>query len=106
MFIYSFSIIIFEYEPILKLFYPYRDTIWPNIQEEYIEQWFILKDDDRKGIEEQREFVKIALNTKDFAFLEGPPGSGKTTVLCELIAQLISRKKENIIVCINTCGYR
>lgn len=50
--------------------------------------WQVLMDDTRNGTTEQREFVKRALVTNDFALLEGPPGSGKTTTIIELILQL------------------
>ena len=51
--------------------------------------WRVLDNDDFKGVECQRDFVLRALNTKDFAILDGPPGTGKTTVIMELIIQLI-----------------
>ncbi len=60
--------------------------------------WKILRDEGRDGTEEQREFVSIALGTPDFAILEGPPGSGKTTAICELITQLISQRKRVLLV--------
>lgn len=50
------------------------------------------------GTEEQRTFVRKALGTPDFALLEGPPGSGKTTAICELIAQLAVRGKRVLLV--------
>ena len=43
----------------------------------------------REGTDEQRRFVEIALATPEFALLEGPPGSGKTTAICELVAQVV-----------------
>jgi len=55
----------------------------------------------RLGTEAQRQFVHQALSTPDFAFLEGPPGSGKTTAICELILQLIACGKR-ILLCAST----
>ena len=78
-----------EHISLLKLFH--KDGVeWPPVDEQHIDEWFILNEE-RDGVREQREFIKKALGTPDFAFLEGPPGSGKTTVLCELVQQLVSR---------------
>lgn len=55
----------------------------------------------RDGADEQREFVQVALATPDFAVLEGPPGSGKTTALCELIVQL-ARQGKRVLLCAST----
>jgi len=63
--------------------------------------WKQLIDSSRPGIDKQRNFVNIALNTPDFAFLEGPPGSGKTTAICELILQLIAQDKR-VLLCAST----
>lgn len=52
----------------------------------------------RDGTTEQREFVQRALGTPDFAVLEGPPGSGKTTAICELIVQLTRAQKRVLLV--------
>lgn len=48
-----------------------------------------LKNDDT-----QREAVLEALHHKPLYLIQGPPGAGKTTVIVELIRQLIKRKKD------------
>lgn len=63
--------------------------------------WFLLRDLRYDGTSEQREFVAKALGTEDFAFLEGPPGSGKTHAICELILQLIAQGKR-VLLCSTT----
>ncbi|MCD8432343.1 AAA domain-containing protein [Tenacibaculum finnmarkense genomovar ulcerans] len=56
------------------------------------------KPDEYDGTKEQQKFVINALQTKDFALLEGPPGSGKTTAIVELIIQLIKQNKRVLLV--------
>ena len=84
---------------LLKLFHK-DDVEWSAMNEQRIDEWFVLTEE-RDGVREQREFVKRALSTPDFAFLEGPPGSGKTTVLCELVQQIVSRGKR-VLFCAST----
>lgn len=74
---------------------------WPFPTSAEISNWYFLKDETRDGTMEQREFVRKALSTPDFAFLEGPPGSGKTTAICEIISQLIDQGKR-ILLCAST----
>lgn len=52
----------------------------------------------RDGASEQREFVQRALGTPDFAVLEGPPGSGKTTAICELVVQAVRAGQRVLLV--------
>ncbi|WP_426709730.1 AAA domain-containing protein [Cetobacterium sp. SF1] len=92
-----------EQKPLLDLFKPISDVQWPNFPIKKIEEdeWFVLKDPSRKGTENQRLFVERAISTTDFMLLEGPPGSGKTTAILELICQLIKEKKR-ILLCGST----
>ncbi|MBT7618735.1 MAG: AAA family ATPase [Calditrichaeota bacterium] len=90
-------------EPLIRLFTKFGE--WPEIKEELIEEdeWMFLKPGSdseplRKGTDEQRRFVSIALATPDFALLEGPPGSGKTTAICELILQTLKRDQRILLV--------
>ena len=66
-----------------------------------ITEWEVLTDENRKGADIQRKFIQQALNTTDFALLEGPPGSGKTTTILELIAQIIKQNKR-VLLCGST----
>ncbi|MEX1365552.1 MAG: AAA domain-containing protein [Nannocystaceae bacterium] len=76
---------------------------WPRPSSVALEsgQWRSLTDPTRDGTDEQRRFVAKALGSPDFAFLEGPPGSGKTTAICELIQQLIA-EGQRVLLCAST----
>ena len=78
---------------LLKLSKPVEEdeSIFPDFELPNIKKWNILTNNHIKGIRVQRKMVKKALGTPDFAILEGPPGSGKTTVISEIILQMISR---------------
>ena len=43
---------------------------------------------DKNGIETQRKAVFTGLSCPDISLIRGPPGTGKTTVICEIIQQL------------------
>ncbi len=87
--------------PLLKLIMNKYFAKWPEIKLTEINDWYLLIEDDREGIEKQRKFVKLSLNTPDFTILEGPPGSGKTFSICELILQAINRN-ERVLLCAST----
>lgn len=86
--------------PLRRLFRKNGSTVWPDFEEAQVDKWFFL-DGNAEGVDEQRRFVRKALGTPDFAFLEGPPGSGKTTALCELVVQMASRGKR-VLFCAST----
>ncbi|HEX8826198.1 MAG TPA: AAA domain-containing protein [Archangium sp.] len=74
---------------------------WEPVRPEPVASWYVLQDERWSGTSAQREFVAKALGTPDFAFLEGPPGSGKTHAICELVLQLIARG-ERVLLCSTT----
>ena len=91
------------HRPLLRLFEGFDHARWPDVDPEPIgaSDWMVLTDQNRPGTDEQRRFVGQALGTPDFAFLEGPPGSGKTTAICELVLQLAKRGKR-VLLCAST----
>ncbi|MGP1577166.1 MAG: AAA domain-containing protein [Treponema sp.] len=93
---------------IIKLFEKREKVQWETVLSNSIDstgranqKWYTLLDENRSGIGVQRKFVQQALATPDFAILEGPPGSGKTTVILELVCQLVARG-QRILLCGST----
>jgi superfamily I DNA and/or RNA helicase len=89
-----------EHKPLLNLFGKPDDRCWNNNHNSFdeIEDWFILNDETRDGVTEQRQFTEKALNSPDFSLLEGPPGSGKTTTIIELVIQFALQGKR-VLLC-------
>jgi len=67
----------------------------PEIPDE--EYWKVLTNPNYDGCDKQRKFVQTAISTPDFAILDGPPGTGKTTTILELIIQLSIQKKRILL---------
>ena len=84
--------------PLLRLAAPGADKLWEEPDVIQGIEWKILTDDSFPGVMEQRDIVKKALSTKNFAILEGPPGSGKTTVISEIILQMLAEGKRLLLI--------
>lgn len=88
--------------PLQRLLDDRNEELWPQVPREGREiRWAFLGDSSRPGVDDQRRFVELGLRTPDFALLEGPPGSGKTTAICELIAQLVGEGLR-VLLCAST----
>lgn len=90
-----------HHQGLLRLCEDPKRVRWPDVKVEEPARWYVLTDLTRDGTAEQRRFVCKALASPDLAFLEGPPGSGKTTAICELILQLIERR-QRVLLCGST----
>jgi hypothetical protein len=86
-----------NHKQLIKLFERKTDYLWkaPGIRS--INEWYVLTDTSYDGTVAQRKFVEKAVSTEDFAILEGPPGSGKTTAILELILQLARQGKRILL---------
>ncbi len=90
-----------HHQALLRLCEAPNRVRWPRCQPESVSRWYLLGDEHWSGTIQQREFVEKALGTPDFAFLEGPPGSGKTHAICELVLQFIDQGL-NVLLCSTT----
>lgn len=90
-----------HHQGLLRLCEDPRHARWPTFEPRWPTRWRSLREETRSGTDEQRSFVAKALGSPDFGFLEGPPGSGKTTAICELVQQLIDEGRR-VLLCAST----
>lgn len=90
------------HRPLIRLFENQVQVSWASLPPR-IEPlaWQVLTEENRPGTREQRDFVDRALRTPDFMLLEGPPGSGKTTAIVELVLQLAASNRR-VLLCAST----
>ena len=84
--------------PLLALSAKNGGSLLAGPQYKRVDEWMVLTDNTFPGVDEQRSMVIRALSTENFAILEGPPGSGKTTVISEIILQMLSEGKRILLV--------
>ncbi len=87
------------HQPLIQLLQDRSHTSWCDVAPvpENDINWQVLTDPKFDGCDRQREFVSKALATPDFAILDGPPGTGKTTSILELIYQLVLAGKRVLL---------
>jgi hypothetical protein len=92
-----------HHQGLLRLCEDPQHARWPSVLPTNLPAngWRALTDASRSGTDEQRSFVQKALGSPDLAILEGPPGSGKTTAICEIVQQLVERG-ERVLLCAST----
>ncbi|MCB9538172.1 MAG: AAA family ATPase [Myxococcales bacterium] len=90
-----------HHRPLLRLFEHPERCRWPAVAPITVDDWAFLTDDAVSGCAAQRRAVEIALGTPDFALIEGPPGSGKTAVVTELVVQAV-RRGQRVLLCSTT----
>ncbi|EGR33594.1 immunoglobulin mu binding protein 2, putative [Ichthyophthirius multifiliis] len=68
----------------------------PSLQNNFVKQAHLLKQDthlndyfNQNLNKEQKEAVEFALKSPNIALIHGPPGTGKTSTVCELILQAV-----------------
>jgi len=85
--------------PLIQMLQKREQTRWPDIPTVQIveSEWKVLTDPNFDGCDRQREFVTKALANEDFTILDGPPGTGKTTTILELIMQLVLQGKRVLL---------
>lgn len=54
----------------------------------------------------QKEAVCFALSQKDVAIIHGPPGTGKTTTVVEVILQAVKQEQKASKITVNSDYYR
>lgn len=95
-----------EHHPLLRLFSNEgcRDDLWPDFASGRSPEpkWQII-DPTYPGADAQIDFIKAAMHTPDFVLLKGPPGSGKTTAISELVIQMaVQRPGARILLTAST----
>ncbi|TOK54929.1 AAA domain-containing protein [Vibrio parahaemolyticus] len=85
--------------PLVHMLQKRGQVRWPDVQPQQIPEssWTVLTDPNFDGCDRQREFVAKALANEDFTILDGPPGTGKTTTILELIMQLVLQGKRVLL---------
>lgn len=85
--------------PLIQMLQKREQSRWPNVKLFQIpaSNWKVLTDPNFDGCDRQREFVTKALANNDFTILDGPPGTGKTTTILELIIQLVLQGKRVLL---------